>query len=147
MYAILFFSCSHRVDNAISRIDEKEKQFKVNSLYLGDKVTLKLIEAYKKFHRKYTSSDNAPAYLLKAANINVEMENFIEAIKLLQMIYLKYPTFKKTPYCLFYQGFLYENKLNEVEKAEKIYLKFIEEYPNNSLTEDAKYSLKNINNK
>jgi TolA-binding protein len=68
----------------------------------------------------------------------------MDAIGCYKKVYEKYPNSKRAPFCLFMQGFIYENNLHSPEMAKKLYEEFMKKYPNNELAKDVKFALDNL---
>ena len=56
----------------------------------------------------------------------------------------KFPDNPKTPVCLFFKAYIYENLISNFDKAKETYLLFIEKYPDNEFVKDARAALMNI---
>jgi outer membrane protein assembly factor BamD (BamD/ComL family) len=55
-----------------------------------------------------------------------------------------FPDGPKAPISLFFKAFIYENMMQNLDKARETYLLFIEKYPNDDFTKDAKLALMNL---
>lgn len=66
-----------------------------------------------------------------------------EAAKILNAL-IDEPEGVNRPFILLSLGGLYENRLKKPEKAEKIYTKLVDEFPEHSMTEQAKFQLENL---
>ena len=55
-----------------------------------------------------------------------------------------YPEFEMTPMAMFIKGFVYENQMNNYEKALDTYHQFLDKYPNNPMAADVEASIRNI---
>ena len=56
----------------------------------------------------------------------------------------EYPDYEKASECLFMKGFIYDNNLQDYEMAKKIYLEFLEKYPDDEFADDAQASIDNL---
>jgi len=56
----------------------------------------------------------------------------------------EFPDGPKASLCLFFKAFIYENMLKDLGKAREAYQKFIEKYPDNDFTDDARLALQNL---
>ncbi len=100
-----------------------------------------LCEAYALAH---PSSDNAIEYLFKGAEMARSLKSYKKALSLYDMIIVKYPKSQKAASALFVKGFMMENDFRNIEEAKKLYLKFIEDYPNDALAKDVEVLLNNL---
>ena len=101
-----------------------------------------LIDLYINFADKFSKDSLAPVYLFKAADMAMNTGRSLEAIQLYERILDNYSEYSKAPEALFLMGYVYENNLGELAKAEEIYKKFLELYPDNDFADDAEISLK-----
>jgi TolA-binding protein len=100
--------------------------------------------AYLEFANKYPDDELAPEFIFKAGQrCNVTGEHQ-KAIDLFQQVIDKYPKHKIAEEALFLQAYVYENSIQDNDKAKVAYTKFIEFYPNSELAEDAKLSIENL---
>ena len=52
--------------------------------------------------------------------------------------------YKNAASSLFMQGFIYHNSLSDLQMAEKLYLKFLDEYPDHELALSVRWELDNL---
>jgi outer membrane protein assembly factor BamD (BamD/ComL family) len=71
-------------------------------------------------------------------------ENGAKALALFDQYLNDYPDHPKAPMCLFFKAFIYENLIRNLDKARETYLLFIEKYPSDDFTNDAKLALMNL---
>lgn len=102
-----------------------------------------VVKAYTEYADTYPDDARTPEYLFKAGEVSMGLNESIEAINLFKRLE-SYPSYEKAPYGLFLQAFVYDNHLNDDKRAEEIYKRFIEKYPQHPLTKDAQYSLENL---
>jgi outer membrane protein assembly factor BamD (BamD/ComL family) len=103
-----------------------------------------LLSLYTEFIREHPKDSLSPGYLFKAANITMNSENGAEALTLFDQYLNDYPDQPKAPMCLFFKAFIYENLIRNLDKARETYLLFIEKYPSDDFTNDAKLALMNL---
>ncbi len=149
---LLMFSCkesdeekdeAHDPEEAVlmyQTISELEHQ-----LFLSDEpdtlLAEKMIDKYVKYANKFPNDTASPEFLFKAAEISMNFGLPSDAINYLSRIEARYKDFDKYGTCLFLKAFIYNYYLNNISEAERYYSKFIEEYPNHALVENAKSSL------
>lgn len=111
---------------------------------IDKKKAIKLIDLYTEYANTYPDDPLAPEYLYKAADISMNMRRPIQTIELFDLILTKYPDFEKTPTVLFLKAFVYEDQMNDYDRAKKYYELFLEKYPDNEFADDAEVSLANL---
>lgn len=90
-----------------------------------------------------TDPDKYAAVLIKAAGLAKTIGNPKKAIELYAKVSEGMPRHPKAPTALFMQGFVYENDLNDLQKAKMLYESFLERYPDDpDFADDAQNSLK-----
>lgn len=83
--------------------------------------------------------------ILKAAGLAKTIGQPQKAIELYQKVANGLPNHPKAPTALFMLGFVYENDLNDLDKARAIYQDFLKKYPNDpDFADDAQNSLQNL---
>ncbi|MBL7803542.1 MAG: tetratricopeptide repeat protein [Saprospiraceae bacterium] len=81
--------------------------------------------------------------LMKAAGVAKTIGNARQAIQLYYAVESKMPQHPKAPTALFMKGFVYENDVNDLEKAKATYEEFLKRYPNDpDYADDAQNALK-----
>lgn len=108
------------------------------------KKAIELIDLYVEYATKFPEDDLSPEYLYKAADISMNMKRPIQTIELFDLLMNKYPDFDKTPTVLFLKAFVYEDQMNDFDRAKKYYEEFLAKYPDNEFADDAEVSLKNL---
>ena len=129
----------------LKRIDSLEKVLYANPQGGIDRNAAgAMIYAYSETVKNYPSTKLAPDYLFKAGEIASSLNYSDQAIAFFKEAYDKYPEFKKAPYCLFLQAFIYENQLHQFGAAASLYKEVIKRYPEDRIAEDAKACLANL---
>jgi len=149
LFAILimaFYSCNKQMKKDAETIKTAEAKLSGNSVKFENFVNdgKKLVALYVDFARKYPSAPDAPIDLYKAGNMSVNIQNYPEALCYFDTLCLKYPKCDKVPMAIFQKAFINENYLHNLPEAEKLYKKFIADYPAHEMTPSAKASLKNL---
>ncbi|MBR9831159.1 tetratricopeptide repeat protein [Acidiluteibacter ferrifornacis] len=103
-----------------------------------------LIEGYVKYANEYPEDSESATFVFKAAEVSLGLNQGTTALALYTKVYEDYPEFEKRPYSLFLQAFINENNLGKLEEARVIYEKFIADYPDHPMADDAQYSLDNL---
>lgn len=103
-----------------------------------------LIDGYVLFGETFPDAPESANLLFKAAEVSLGMNQAPRSLALYQQVYNNYPEFEKRPFSLFLQGFIYENNLGRLDDAKVIYEKFLADYPDHPMADDASYSLVNL---
>ena len=90
-----------------------------------------------------TDPDKYAAVMIKAAGLAKSVENPAKAIELYAKVSEGLPRNPKAPTALFMQAFIYENDMNDLQKAKTTYESFLQRFPNDpDFADDAQNSLK-----
>jgi TolA-binding protein len=133
-------ACQSPKEKALANI----KALEANDSTFSPEQIEKTKAAYLEFANKYPDDEMAPEFIFKAGQrCNVTGEHQ-KAIALFQQVIDKYPKHKIAEEALFLQAYVYENSMQDNDKAKVAYTKFIEFYPNSELAEDARLSIENL---
>ena len=107
---------------------------------------VKLVDAYVLYAKQNPDDVKSADYLFKALDVavGVNMEGPQKAIDIADIMIEQYPDFEMTPMAMFIKGFVYENQMNNYEKALDTYHQFLDKYPNNPMAADVEASIRNI---
>jgi outer membrane protein assembly factor BamD (BamD/ComL family) len=148
LLAILSFlvSCGNNEKNKLAKNIKvmEDTLFSETHPAIDMTMTTKLVDTYIEYADKYPNDSLAPVYLFKAGDIAMNLLDPNKAIQIFDRILTEYPTYEKTPHCLFLKGFIYENELKNLEMARQIYQEFLAKYPTNEFADDVKISLDNL---
>ncbi|MDZ4204103.1 MAG: tetratricopeptide repeat protein [Bacteroidales bacterium] len=137
LYALLP-SCASKKQHDADLINKLENElFSGTHAPVDIEKLLQLVDAYVSFADKNPDDTLAAEYLFRAADIAMNIGYSERSIELLSRIQQQYADFKKVPETFFLMGFVYENNLNDLEKAREMYSAFIESYPDHELADDA----------
>jgi len=145
-------SCNGGEKNEMSREDRlkeiKKKETIVRDSYETGVIDSKTAESLRKDYLAYASDfpedSLAPQYLHKAAEVAMGINMEQEALKSLDLLLTKYPSYSMLPDALFYKGFILENYLKDVPAAIKVYEDFLKKYPKHELAPQVQATLLNI---
>lgn len=149
---ILMFSCKESEKEELESHDPEDAALMYQTiseleheLFRSDEpdtlLAEKMIDKYVKYANKFPKDTASPEFLFKAAEIAINFGRPSDAVNYLSRIEARYKDFNKYGTCLFLKGFVYNYHLNNKAEAEKYYSRFIEEYPDHALVEDAKSAL------
>lgn len=148
LFPLLFAMCNSadkEKQQAIDEINELESVIYADTATTLDQLKAQeIMQNYENFAGRYENDSLAPEYLFKAGEIAMNMNMPGKSIELFQKVYTTWPEFTKRPYCLFLQGFIYENQLQQYDAAKDYYSRFVEKYPNHDLADDARSSIDNM---
>lgn len=142
---IMVISCGPSRDKVISQIQTLEKSlFSPDAVSFNKEKADSLLALYEVFIKENPKDSLSPGYLFKAANIVMNSGNGARALSLFDQYVKDYPDKPKASLCLFFKAFVYENIMQDMDKARETYLLFIEKYPSDDFTKDAKMALMNL---
>lgn len=128
-----------------AEVDRVEKIIYEDSTGIPDRnKALELIQAYENYANAFPEDTLSPEYLFKGAEVAMNMNMSGRAIEYHQRILNSWPDYSKASYSLFLQAFIYENQMQQLETARKLYQEFIQKYPEHPLADDAQVSLDNM---
>lgn len=146
---MVFFSCSNdkkpdEKQALISQIDSLQKNmFNPKSMELEKNLAFKGITAYQDFVKKFPEdSVHSAEYLFRLSDLLRAVGDNRKAIEVLGQITKNYPSFKKTPECIFLQGYYYQEFFGDTVRAKEFYLQLISKYPTHAFAYDAKALMK-----
>lgn len=127
--------------NLLSKeISDMEKALLAND-EPDDELADNMINAYLEYAEKFPQDTVTPEYLFKASEIAMNFGRATEAIEFLTRIEKDYKQYDKYPAVIFMKAFIYENYLDDINKAADYYTIFVEKYPNHKLAKDAEAAL------
>jgi len=149
---IFIFSCNNtekkNQDNNVVTLEEiyelEDELFNENTTAPNLEKTLKLGKLYVEYAAANQGDTIAPDFLYKAADIGMNVGKPKVAIVLFEKIISSYPNYRNIPTVMFLLGYVYENQLNDYEKAGQCYIDFLDKYPESDFADDATVSLKNL---
>jgi outer membrane protein assembly factor BamD (BamD/ComL family) len=143
--SIVVTSCGSSSEDAVAKINELEKKLlDANGNPINEVAAYNLQVEYDDFAVKFPKDTKAPEYLFKAANISINLGWGESAIKILDKFLEMFPENTKAPEALFFLGFVYDNQVNDDNKAGESYKQFLKKYPSHSFAKDAEASIKNL---
>lgn len=140
----MMLSCGEKM--SVKDVEELESKVLAKDAKPTKDNVIQLVDAYVLFAEQNPNDVQSPDFLFKALDIavGVNAEGPEKAVKIADVLIEKYPDFEMTPMAMFIKGFIYENKLGDLQNAEITYRQFIEKYPDNPMVEDVKSTLENL---
>ncbi len=83
-------------------------------------------------------------YLQKAAEVTRSLRMFPKAIQFYEWIRQSYADTPEAPKALFMEAFTFDEKLNDKEKARKLYELFLVQFPKDDFADDTQFLLDNL---
>ncbi|MGC8865561.1 MAG: tetratricopeptide repeat protein [Bacteroidales bacterium] len=137
----LLVACAPSPKKMQEEIKQKEAVlFNENGILNPDKGN-EMIALYADYFKKFPKDTLSAKYLFDAAGLKITLKDYYGAISLYDTIMARYPRTQVAPQALFMKAFTYDNYLQRINEARENYQRFIDSYPNHSLTNDAKKSM------
>jgi len=131
------------IDSALLRLD-KEMGNPVVENKEKAREFIEIAEAYANIVEG-KNRDKAVDLYLMAAGLAKTVDNPNKALQMYYQVAEKLPQHAKAPTALFMMGHIYENDMNDLERARSAYQTFLERYPNDpDYTDDAQMALKQL---
>jgi len=89
------------------------------------------------FSVRFGDDEHAAEYVYWGAKAARAAQRANKAIKMYDIIINKYPSYEKAPEAMFLKGFIYDEDLNDKEKAKAAYEALIGKFPTHRLAKDA----------
>ncbi|MFZ4520585.1 MAG: tetratricopeptide repeat protein [Bacteroidales bacterium] len=142
---MVMVSCGPSREKAVSQIEILEKSlFSPQAVSFNKPKADSLLALYATFINDHPKDSLAPGFLFKAANIAMNSGDGPKALTMFDQYIQNYPDKPKASLCLFFKAFVYENHLQDLDKARETYLLFLEKYPSDDFAKDAKMALMNL---
>lgn len=131
--------------SSLNKIDSLETVFFDDSKEKSDQGTgMALVRAYAKFYQDNKEDSLAVDMLFKAGEVSMGILQGNLAVKYFDLIAEDHNNFYKAPEALFLAGFCSENINSDTTNARIYYERFIAQYPEHHLVEDAQFSIENM---
>jgi len=141
---LVLFACSTK-DDSVDMINQLEIDLYSNTEKAFDpEIAENLVTQYEQFVESNPNDSLAASYLFKGAELAMSMSSSEKSIELYNRVYKEYPDYAKAATAVFLIGFVNETQIKNLAEAQKHYRKFIADYPNHNLIDDAKFSLDNL---
>lgn len=144
-------SCNQEVkplsesEKTLAKIDSLETILFADAESKADpKAGMNLIRSYAKFYQISKKGSLAVDMLFKAGEVSMGIGQGNLAVKYFRTIYEDHSNFYKAPEALFLTGFCEENINKNLEQAKWFYEKFVSDYPDHQLAQDARFSIQNM---
>ncbi|NTW24102.1 MAG: hypothetical protein HGA37_05335 [Lentimicrobium sp.] len=142
LLVIFVISCTPQREKDIKTIIRLEKQLEQEGARPDTQKLNQLLDSYIAFVDHNAADTAAPAYLYKAVNLCIGINNGPKAMELIDRTINDFQNSSYLPETVFLKAYTYENLLNEYGQASKVYNDFLIKYPNHDLADDAAAALK-----
>ena len=136
------FSCQPKVSEKeiiVSRIDTLEYIiYESGDKLLDNRKPKEVSVLYKEYAVKYPKDSISVKYLFKAAQVEVGLGESLAAIHTLDTLINRYPNAAIIPNVLQFKAFIYDDRLDRVNKAAEALDEIIEKYPDCDIIENVK---------
>jgi outer membrane protein assembly factor BamD (BamD/ComL family) len=142
---LVLTSCGPSRQKEISMIRNIEGRLYSSSATSFDRESAdSLLMMYSAFIKKHPGDSLTRNFIFKAGNLFMTEGKGREALEMFDLYMNKYPEDAKTPVCMFFKGYINETIMNDLEKAQEIYILFLEKYPRHDFADDARNALNNL---
>ena len=137
---LLMAACGPNRENMIDNIEEHEMRLSTMDVNSSDNEAATVLGLYRQFVAKFPDDSLAPAYLLRAADLCINIGQPEQAVAILDSVIDLYPGFEDVAGCCFLKGYAYE-LAGHYDEAREAYTYFVENYPEHYLAEDARKTI------
>lgn len=136
----IVFAAEQRKTSLLKDIDSLETKLKqANPDAPYDRASaLHLVRLYQDYYNQNSKDTLSGEFLFRAASLSVTLEKPQQAVNRLVTYYDTYKTASRRPEALYLIGFIYENEMDNPEKALEFYDRVIEVFPDNFWAEQAR---------
>lgn len=130
-------SCTRPQVGMQQTISGLEEELRVDTATVIDRgKTENLINLYLEYVAEFPDDTTSPSYLFRAAELSVAIGKYSDALTHFAQV-MRYKRSPKIGDALFLQGFVTENYLQDPDGAKVLYQRFVKEFPDHPLADDA----------
>jgi len=138
-------SCGPSRNKDVARINTMENRlFSLRAVSMDKESADSLLALYSAFIKNFPADSLTQKYIFKAGSLYMNIGNGKSAIEMFDLYRNTYPNDVRSAICLFFTAYIYENLLKNLDKAQELYILFIEKYPRHDFAKDAQMSLNNL---
>lgn len=143
---VIAASCNRVVKTTEEDVKKAEAALFNDNMTTNAEAVPTAIEAFSKYAEQNPEAANAEEYLFKAFEVSVNTkQDANQSIDLAERFMKAYPKSDKAPVALFMlASFVYEDQLNDLDKARAAYQRILDEYPASPFANDAEASIKHL---
>lgn len=133
----LLVACGPNRDKEIKTIEEHEQALSTIDISSDDSEAMQVVDMYCKFANDFPEDSLAPVYLMRGADLCINLGYTEQAINMLDSIIEQYPGFEDIGGCYFLKGYAYD-VAEQFDQAREAYTYFVENYPDHDLAADTR---------
>jgi outer membrane protein assembly factor BamD (BamD/ComL family) len=142
---LLIASCGHKNqemdrEEMLDSIEQMQERVPQTAITANATTAAQMVEMYNRFATSFPDDSLAPVFMLRAAEIDINIGNFEQAISLLDSVINLYPGFEDIAGCQFMKGWAYEQN-QQYDLAREAYTEFVTNYPDHFLASDTRKML------
>ena len=138
-------SCGPSRDKEAKSIQDFEKRlFSPDATSLDKESADSLLSLYSIFIKNFPADTLTKNFIFKAGSLYMNTGNAKNALEMFDMYRAGYPNDPRAAMCMFFSAYIYENLMQNLDKAQELYILFIEKYPHHDFTDDAQMALNNL---
>ncbi|MFW6019985.1 MAG: tetratricopeptide repeat protein [Bacteroidales bacterium] len=142
---VILGACTSDRSSLKNEIDQIESNLFEDPKGSMDKDSARLlIDKYVKYAEKNPEDTLALEYMFKAARVEVALGNYKDGLELLTQAEEAYEDEDEIARILLLKGIIFEDNLDNPEKAAENYRKLIDNYPDSEYARDAQHLLDNL---
>ena len=137
-------ACQSKKDKLATEIQKVEKTLASQTALEADSNTINLLKLYDNYTEVYTEDALTPDLLYRSAALCANIGKYDEAVAHYNDFAVRFPKDKRAPESLYLCAFVTENNLGDTASAHQYYNKFLANYANHPLSNDAKLAIQNL---
>lgn len=145
-FVMLFASCNRAAKTTEKEVKQAEAALFNSDMTTNAEAVPAAIETFSKYATENPAAENAAEYLFKALEVSVNTkQDPNQSIDLANRFMKEYPNYEKAPVALFMlASFVYEDQLQDLDKAREAYQRIVDDYPDSPFARDAAASIQHL---
>ena len=140
---LLLAACGPNREKEIQNIERHEMELSAIDINESDSLVMEMVDLYRQFAANFPEDSLAPAYLMRAAEVCINIGQADQALEIIDNVIASYPGFEDIAGCYFMKGYAYET-VEDYDSAREAYTYFVENYPDHYLASDTRKMLNYI---
>ena len=141
----MLFSCKSDQELHLDKINDLQFQLVDTDLKTNLEISQELVIELENYLSKYQDSINMPDHYMQLADLYTHsLQLPIKGLYFFQKVNTDFPNYEKAPLALFYQGFVLENYMGQLQQAKSVYESFLTSYPKHELSETVRLSIQQL---
>lgn len=138
--ALLAACSSPNREKEINNISQHEVALSSIDISMDDSEAVEMLALYRQFAADFPEDSLTPGYLMRAADLCINIGQTDQAISLIDTVLTLYPGYEDIAGCYFMKGYAYDSA-EQYEEAREAYTYFVENYPDHYLANDTRKML------